>query len=111
MRLVAFCEAAADFRIASDLVDRVLRDKGAPWVGDVFDEQPEAIRSWRPDGEGRAFFDVHKLRRYVDAFGARVPHGHFDGRPGAADALLGRQAFAIVRALMKRQESIDAVVV
>lgn len=35
MRLVAFCEAAADFQIASDLVDRILREGGPDWVADV----------------------------------------------------------------------------
>lgn len=46
MKLVAFCEAAADFRVASDLVDRVLREEGPAWVAPTLDDTPEAIRAW-----------------------------------------------------------------
>lgn len=108
MRLVAFCEAAADFRIASDLVDRVLRHEGPDWIAGVLDTAPEAARSWRDDGHGHAFFVLRDLSKHVDSLAVRVPHGHFDGRPGAADALMGRTAFAIVRNLVKRGEAIDA---
>lgn len=110
MRLVAFCEGVADFRIASDLVDRVLREAGPSWIGDVLDMGPEGLRVWREDGEGRPFFDVHRLGDYEKAWSVRVPHGHFDGRRGAAGALMGRSVFAIVRRLVKTGETIDAVV-
>lgn len=111
MRLVAFCEAPADFRIASDLIDRVLREEGSSWVLDVMDAAPDEIRSWRRDGEGREFFDIHKVRDYAREFSVRVPHGHFDGRPGAAGALMARTVFSIVRALARTGETVDGVVV
>lgn len=98
MRLVAFCEAPGDFRLTSGLVDRVLRESGPSWVADNL-EAPEVIRVWRPDGLGRAYFDLHKLDEYVKWFGVRVPHGHFGGRSGDAGALMARTVFRIVRAL------------
>jgi hypothetical protein len=108
MRLVVFCEAAADFQIASTLVDRVLRTAAPSWVVDVLDTAPESILSWHGDGQGRAYFDVHSLTKYVDELRIRVPHGHFDGRPGAADAMMARTALAIARHLVKHGHAIDA---
>jgi hypothetical protein len=92
-RFIAFCEAAADFRIASDLVDRVLREEGPPWIADLIDEHPGSVRTWHLDNEGRLFFDLHGLNRYVKQLSIRVPHGHFGGRPGEAGALMGRTSF------------------
>jgi len=109
MRLVAFCEARADFEIASDLVDRVLRDRGPGWVADALDVAPDAVRSWHGDGDGRTFFVLRDVAKYVDALDVRAPHEHFSGRPGAADAVMGRTALAIVRALAKRGAGVDAV--
>jgi hypothetical protein len=95
MRLVAFCEAVADFRMASDLVDRVLREHAPDWVGDVLDAEPVGIRAWKDDGQGREFFLVRALVDYASRLQIRVPQGHFDSRRGAADALMGRTAFSI----------------
>lgn len=111
MKLVAFCESAGDFRLVSGLVDRVLRESGPAWVVDGL-ETPEVIRTWQPDGLGRAYFDVHRLDTYVDKLKVRVLHGHFDGRPGGAGALMARTAFLIVRALHRQapDEPIEAIV-
>lgn len=111
MRLVAFCEAPADFRLASGLVDRVLREAGPPWVVDNF-ESPEIIRTWQSDGFGNAHFDLHKLNRYMDNLQIRSVRGHFNGRPGGAGASMARKAFLIARALRKQlpDEPIDAIV-
>ena len=112
MRLVAFCEAAADFRLASGLVDLVLRQAGTTWVVDNLDT-PDVIRRWQPDGSGRAYFDLHKLDRYTDELGVRSVRGHFNGQPGGAGAAMARKAFLIAHALRKRasSEPIDVVVV
>jgi hypothetical protein len=110
MRLIAFCEAQADFRIARDLVDRVLREAGPTWLSNLMDT-PEDLRVYEVDGEGRPFFDLHRLDRYADDLSVRVPHGHFDGRPGAAGALMARTVFWIVRALMKGGNDITAVII
>ena len=45
MKLIAFCEAPADFRLVSGLVDRVLRESGPTWVVDLLDT-PDAVRTW-----------------------------------------------------------------
>jgi hypothetical protein len=110
MRVVVFCEARADFEIATELIDRVLREHGEPWIADVLDASPDAVRSWHLDGEGHPFFDVHRLGTYVERLGARVPHGHFAGEPGAAGALMARTGFAIVRRLRQLGAEIDATV-
>lgn len=110
MKLIFFCEALADFQIASDLIDRVLREGDQTWVADVMAATPDGIRTFYADGN-RPFFDVHSLRRYVDDLSVRVPHGHFDGRPGAADAVMGRTVFAIVRALVQKGDAVDAAII
>jgi hypothetical protein len=109
VKLVAFCEAAADFQIACALVDRVLAHAGPAWLADVLEADPEAIRSWRAVTQAQTFFVLGRLTSYVDELSIRVPHGHFDGRPGAADAVMARTAFSLVRTLMKRGEHVDAV--
>lgn len=112
MRLIAFCEAAADFRTASGLLDRILRDEGPSWIADLLDDHPDSVRTWHLDREGRAFFDVHAWRACAEHLSVRVPHGHFGGRPGGAGALMARTIFHIVRALNRRpnEEAIEAVV-
>jgi len=111
MRLVAFCEAPADFRLAAGLVDRVLGESGPAWVVDNL-ESPDVIRTWQPDGFGRGYFDVHDLNRYMDELRVRSVRGHFNGRSGGAGGSMARKAFLIVRALCKKvpDEPIDAVV-
>jgi hypothetical protein len=110
MRLVAFCEARADFVLLSTLVDRVLRAQ-AVWIADLLDTHPDGIRSWIDDGRGHAFFHIHKMREYAVRILPRVPQGHFDGRPGAAGATMARTAFAIVRAMNRSSTTaVDGVV-
>lgn len=112
MRLIAFCEADADFRTASGLLDRVLREEGPAWVADLIDEHPDSVRTWHRDSEGRVFADVHTWREYARRLSVRIPHGHFDGRPGGAGALMARTIFHIVRALNRRpdEDAIEVVV-
>jgi hypothetical protein len=109
MKLIAFCEAPADFRITRDLVDRVVREKGPAWVADVLDAAPDGIRVYHADSGGNQFFDVHHLDQYASQLGVRATYGHFDGRPGAAGALMARTVFLLVRALAKARGSVDAV--
>lgn len=97
MKLVVFCEAPADFRTAAGLIDRVLREHGPQWVADMLEHHPEGIREWVGDGQGRTFFDVHRLSDYVKQHDVRVPFGHFDGKPGAADAMMARTIFWLAR--------------
>ncbi len=111
MRIALFCEAAGDFEAVVGLVDRVLREEGLPWVRDLLDAHPEAVRTWMDDGDGRPFFDLHRLSDHARRFrGLRIPQGHFDGKPGAAGAVMARTVFHLVRAMAKRAP-IDAVVI
>lgn len=119
MRLLAFCEAPADFQLAAGLIDRVLREQGPSWVADNF-EAPEVIRVWQPDPSGLAYFDLHDLNRYMDRFGVRPVRGYFGrrpggaggGRPGGAGSSMMRKALQIARALSQQQPDtpLDAVV-
>jgi hypothetical protein len=104
------CEAAGDFQTASELLDRVLGEAGPPWLRDTLESTPEAVRTWLDDGAGKPFFDLHHLVRYCQQHEARLMHGHFDGRPGAADAQMARNVFLLARHLRKLQRQIDAVV-
>lgn len=115
MKLVAFCEAAADFRLMSGLVDRALQASEAAWVVDNFGT-PDVIRTWHSDGRGNLYFDIHHLNDYADmlrkrGLGVRRVRGHFDGRPGEPGGAMARKAFLIAEALHKKsQDPVDAVV-
>ena len=61
MRVIVFCEAHGDFETATGLVDRVLREEAPQWVGELLESNPDDVRVWLGDGEGRAFFDLHRL--------------------------------------------------
>lgn len=111
VRLLAFCEAPADFTIASNLIDRVLRACGPAWVGDVLDPAPEGVRSWHPDQRGNRFFDLHRIDRYLADLHVKPRYGHFDGEPGADGAAATRNAMQIAAHLIDAGDEIDAVVV
>jgi len=64
MRLVVFCEAAADFRTAATLVDRVLREEGPKWVADLLETHPEAVRVFAGESLERPFYDVHHMQQH-----------------------------------------------
>lgn len=97
MKLVVFCEAEADFRTAAGLVDRVLREQAPTWVGDMIEDHPEGVREWVKDAHGRTFFDLHHVSEYAKQLRVRVPFGHFDGKPGAPDAMMARTIFFLAR--------------
>lgn len=114
-RLLLFCEANADSRTVSGLVDRVLRDQGPDWVGDLLDTYPESVREsvreWVKDEHARPFFDLHRLRDHARHFDLRVPHGHFEGRRGAPGAMMALTALLIARAIAKKGLPIDSVLI
>jgi hypothetical protein len=111
VRLVAFCEARADFLLASTLVDRVLGARTTPG-GNHLDVSGDATATWVRDGRGHDFFDIHRINTYALPLLRRLPQGHFDGRPGAAGAVMARTAFSFVRELNKQSDTnkIDGVV-
>jgi hypothetical protein len=110
MKVAVFCEAESDFRTATGLVDRVLREEGPTWVAEVVDAAPNAVREWIGESPDRSFFDVHRLAAYAKEHGVRVPQGHFAGEPGAADALMARTIFVLARRWAK-DDGVHAVLV
>ena len=63
MRLMVFCEAAADHETVRVLLDRVLVEEGPPWVADLADNL-ESLRQWHTDGRA-PYFDIHRLKDYL----------------------------------------------
>jgi hypothetical protein len=111
-KLLVFCEAPADSRTIKGLVERVLREQGPDWLRDILEGPADAargVRDWLPDGEGRDYFDVHKLSDYTRRLRIRAPQGHFDGKPGAAGATMARTAFRVARELVLTGSDLDAV--
>lgn len=84
IRLGVAGEAAGDVRRANGLVDRLIME-GADWI------TPELIAEYRAwcGVDGAAWLDVHRARDLARAAGLRA-YGHFNGEPGATDALLHR---------------------
>jgi hypothetical protein len=111
VRLAAFCEAPADFRMLAALVDRVLAELGPTWLREA-PESVEVLRTWQSGGSGHSYFDVHDLNRYVSDLGIRGIRGRFDGQRGAG-AQMARKAFLIVRALNEVAEDgeIEAAII
>jgi hypothetical protein len=113
-RLLVFCESPVDFETIKGLVDRVLREQGPGWVRELLEGPSEdaqkGFRDWVPDGEGRSYFDLHKLSTYASRHKIRVPQGHFAGLPGEAGALMGRTAFLVARELALSGTELDAVI-
>jgi hypothetical protein len=111
VRLVAFCEAAADFRLLVSLIDRVLRGH-ATWVADLLDGNPEDLRVWEGDGQGNAFFAIKHIKAHGLRILHRMPQGNFGGQAGGFGATMARTAFEIVRAVnaSRTTDPIDAVV-
>jgi hypothetical protein len=116
VKLVAFCEAPADFRLASGLVDRVLRESGPAWVADNLDT-PGVVRNWHPASAERDYYDLHQMNHHADDLRKRGRHvrrvrGHFNGRPGEPGGAMARKAFLLVEALNRSMpdDPIDAVV-
>jgi hypothetical protein len=110
VRGLMFCESPSDFQHAAELIDRVLREHGPSWISDVMDVNPEGVRQWHPSDATHPFFDVHAYREHAGRLGLRIPHGHFNGAPGAAGSLMARTLFLIARKLNQRGSTIEAVV-
>jgi len=90
--IAVVCEAAADKRTGCELADRVICE-AADWIAA---EVIESYRRYRG-------FEVHdEFLRWIQvpdmalALGIRA-HGHFDGLPGAPDALATRRALLILK--------------
>lgn len=65
---------------------------------------------WIGDRGGNPFFDVHRVYKYAQERGVRLPHNRFDGRSAAPGYLMARTAFLVARQEAKASEPIDAVI-
>jgi hypothetical protein len=93
-RFVVVYEAPADFQLATELADRVLREK-IDWLEEhLLDTQ----RVWVKDESGTPF-KWSSLRDWADRCGVRV-HGHFGDQPGEPDAKMARRAIVLVRKVL-----------
>lgn len=89
--LAVVCEADGDRRTACGLADRVLC-REVEWI------EPESLaayRSWRGLDEGRTFLKWSDAGTLFRKSGLKA-HGHFDGRPGAPDALAARRVLLLL---------------
>jgi hypothetical protein len=111
-RILVVCEAAGDFRIATALCERVLREEGPQWLVDYFEHSPEHVLQWGAITANEPFVPWKRLSELRSKLGVRPPLGHFAGEPGAPDALAARTALAIARHLQRRKPpvQIDAVI-
>jgi hypothetical protein len=86
------CEAEADFRTATGLAERIVREN-VDWIeGDSFIHCP----LWSGLDESSRYllwFDIPKLAKEA---GIRS-HGHFDGRPAEPDAHAARRALRLLK--------------
>lgn len=110
-RVLIVCEAAGDFRIATALCERTLREEGPEWFRDYFEQFPEHVLAWSGLAANEPFLAWKRLDEVRSALGVRPPLGRFTGESGAADALAARTALAIARHLKRGKPPImiDAV--
>lgn len=90
--LVVVCEADADLRTACGLADRILCQE-VQWI------EPESLdgyRLWRGLEDGTAYLKWSQAGNLIRQSGLKA-HGHFDGRPGAPDALAARRVLLLLR--------------
>jgi hypothetical protein len=112
LRWLIFCEAEADFRTSTGLIDRVVREQGPVWLRELLEHRPlDEHREWIRDDAGRAFFDVHHVYEYARKRSVRLPHNRFEGRPAAPGFLMAFTAFLVARDEAKRSGAVDAVIV
>ena len=94
------CEADADFRAASTLIDRTLVEQIA-WL-DV--DHLEHQRQYVGVESLYAWTKIHNVHDLVLEKKLRVKYGHFLGEPGAADALLARKTILLLNSIDPQPE-------
>ena len=99
--IVSVCEAAADFCTATALADRVVCDNRA-WIEPAFIDDH---RTYRGLAEGEFFIRWDHLKARAREAGIRA-HGHFDGQPGAPDAVAARKALLLIVRVVPAAEAV-----
>jgi len=101
---VVICEAAADFRTATGLVERIITE-GVDWIEAG---QTEHFFQW----QGRTLLFPFWLWSEIDDQARRAGikvRGHFDEEPGSPDASIARRALNYIRKLREDGQQIDGI--
>lgn len=100
-RLLVVCEAAADFRTASELADRVL----CPDLSRLDEGRLASVRQWLEVAPDRPFVRWDKLDSVAQEYGLRRlrPRSRFGGEPGAADAAAADKALQLAAFIAGKQ--------
>jgi hypothetical protein len=85
------CESPADRETACDLADRVFCE-GDDWIEEGLLDHLRQWRGWHSYHHCLCWKEVPALAREHNI----KPHGHFDGKPGAPDAHVARQALLLL---------------
>lgn len=99
--IATVCEAAADFRTAAGLADRVVCERTG-WFDPAAIEE---CRAYRGLAEGESFVRWDHLKARAQEAGIRA-HGHFDGQPGAPDAVAARKALLLIARVVPETEAV-----
>lgn len=93
VKLLVVCEAASDFKIASELADRVLCER-IDWLDESL---LASVRAWLEVGPQRPFVRWDKLDATAQEHGLRRlrPRSRFSGEQGAADAAAADKALQL----------------
>src|SRR3954447_12364173 len=97
-RFAVVHEAEADFRTATELADRVLREA----VGWLDEDLLAHQREWVAEGRRLRWTAIKQLAREA---GIRV-HGHLEGEPGLPDAAAARRAILTLLAIIPDLDAI-----
>ncbi len=108
--IVVVCEAPGDFHVATCLIDRSLCEEGPTWLREFVEHSLEAARTWITHDHNAPFMRWKHVDTIATSLGVRSKLGHFSGQPKARDALAVRKALAIVHALRKQNDQIQAAV-
>lgn len=102
LRFAVVCEADADFRVATELADRVLVES-IDWLDD---SSVASQREWIASSRGGRWLTWTSIKQLAREAGVRA-HGHFNGEPGSPDATAARRALEF---LWKEFPDLNAVI-
>jgi hypothetical protein len=102
VRFAVVHEADADFRMATELADRVLLE-AIDWLDEhLLGDQ----REWQRQSAGGERLTWTSIKQLARQTGVRV-HGHFEGEPGLPDAAAARRAILF---LLRTMTDLNAIV-
>jgi len=102
--IAVVCEADADFRIATDLADRVCCET-IKWLDS---DLVETLRTYRGESNSKPFFCWKEIPRVAKRLRIRT-HGHFRSQPGDLEAAATRRALHVCMASGQRPDGVILV--